>query len=181
MYYGDFLMITGNSIRKNVFLLLVITMLILWGCTKEPEISLPFETIEKIDDPGTGINYQNMDPKLDILISGDDIAEVLEFVSFDSQVVLQELDYDQYIVVAVFQGRKGELGYGVEIQKVTRQGNRIVVHVHFTEHDPNSVSLLMESSPYHLVKLSRDGLQGDFQFVLNVDGKVKIRQDMSIP
>ena len=155
--------------------------LMIMGCAKEQEVVLPFETIEKADTPGTGNNYQGNEPKLEILIDGSEIETVAEYVSPETETILGGVDYDHYFVIAVFQGRKGSTGYGVEIQKIIRGGNRIVIHVYFTEKEPHLPAAAMETSPYHLVKISRDGLQGDFQFILNVDGKVKIRQNLSIP
>jgi PrcB C-terminal len=140
-----------------------------------PEVELAFETIERADIPGTGGEYQGRDPKMSIITRIEEIDALGDTISLSAQDELRKLDFNQYFVIAIFQGLKGTNMYGVDIQQVTKSGNTITIFAHFTERNPELAAAAVNTSPYHVVKVQKDGLQGEFDFFLNVDGEVILK------
>ena len=134
-------------------------------------VELAFETIERSDVPG----IQGEDPKMVIIARGEEIDTLGDTISFSAQDELRNLDFNEYFVIAVFQGLKGTNMYGVDIQRVTKSGNTLTIFAHFTERNPELGAADVNTSPYHLVKVQKNGLQGEFDFFLNVDGQVILK------
>ena len=160
-------------------LLLAAAGAILPGC--RPQIKeLAFETIERAELPGTGGEYQGEDPKMVIITRQEEIDTLGDSISFSAQDELRNLDFNEYFGIAVFQGLKGTNMYGVDIQRVTKSGNTITIFAHFTERNPELAAAAVNTSPYHIVKVQKDGLQGEFDFFLNVDGEVILKASSTL-
>jgi len=151
--------------------------------TKLPgEVDLPFQTIERADTPGTGQNYEGEEPKLIITAEIEEINKIENTVSLDAQKQLHNTDFSEYFPVAVFQGVKPTNMYGAEIRRVSRRGDTVVIYAHFTQRDPEREAADMLTSPYHLVKIRKEGgLQGKIEFILDVDGTVLTQQTHLVP
>jgi hypothetical protein len=145
-----------------------------------PGVELVFETIERADIPGTGGEYQGKDPKMSIIARAEEIDALGDTISLSAQDELRKLDFNQYFAIAVFQGLKGTNMYGVDIQRVTKNGNAITIFTHFTERNPELAAAAINTSPYHIVKVQKDGLQGKFDFFLNVDGEVILKTSSTL-
>ena len=140
-----------------------------------PGVELLFETVERAEISGTGDDYPGKTPNLMVITRAEDVIALGNTVSPSAQDELSKLDYNIYFVLVVFQGIKGTNMYGVDIQRVTRDENRITVFAHFTERDPEMAAADVITSPYHIVKVPRDGLKGEFEFFLNGDGEVILK------
>jgi hypothetical protein len=140
-----------------------------------PGVELAFETIERADIPGTGGEYQGRDPRMVVIASAKEIDALGKTISLSAQDELRKLDFNQYFAIAVFQGLKGTNMYGVDIQQVTKNGNTITIFAHFTERDPELAAASINTSPYHIVKVRKDGLEGELDFFLNVAGEVILK------
>lgn len=182
----------GNSLRIVVGLALLVTLgaaLAYWARIGEQEI--PFETVERVTDIVVfprGMNqsypfslYLGKEPKLVIITETGGISALENNVSPISQERLNNLDFGQYLAVAVFQGFKPTTEYGVEIKRIVRSGNIITFNAHFTKRDPNLQAGDITTSPYHLVKIQKADLHGEFRFILRADGRVIARQIHRIP
>lgn len=165
---------------------LLVILAAMTACGPQPteppqETDLPFETIERADTPGTGQNYEGKEPKLVIIAEAEEIGTLENMVSTTAQTQVHSLNFGQYLAIAVFQGSKGSGGYGTEIQRVARKGNSITVYAHLTERDPQLAAPDVITSPYHLVKVQKSGIQGEDTFILNVDGKVMSQRTHRVP
>ena len=159
-------------------LVLVAVAIIPSGCQGRKEVDLLFETIEKSERS----RYSMPDSKMVIITEAGERNALESIVSLNAQAQLQDLDFDQYFAVAVFQGLKGTNMYGADIQRMARRGDTITVYAHFTERDPELVAADINTSPYHLVKVQKGGtLQGRIEFVLNVDGTMVDQQTHLLP
>ena len=138
-------------------------------------VEIPFETVERTDISGTGDDYPGKTPNLIVITGAEDVIALGNTISPSAQDELSKLDYNIYFVLVVFQGIKGTNMYGVDIQRVIRDENRITVYTHFTERDPQREAGPVVTSPYQIVKVPRNGLQGEFEFVLNGDGEVILK------
>jgi hypothetical protein len=111
-------MITQANLLKAL-LSLIVTVVLLMGSTacKPQETKLPFETLEKRDLPlePDGKHYEGKEPKVFIIASADDIAQLGSTVSRDVRAQLYSLEYTQYLAIAVF---RGLYQYEFEIERI---------------------------------------------------------------
>jgi hypothetical protein len=140
-----------------------------------PGVELAFETIETADFPGTGDEYPGENPRMVIIARAEERDALGDTISLSAQDELRKVDFNQVFVLAVFQGLKGTNMYGVDIQRVTKSGNTITIFAHFTERNPELEASAVNTSPYHIVKVQKDGLQGEFDFFLIVDGETILK------
>jgi len=163
-------------------LLLIIAAIIIFTTRGEKGVAeLPFETIEIAEIPGTGFEYQGLDPNLVIITGKGGIQQLGNTISTTSQSMLETLDFNKYLALVVFQGFKGTTLYGVEVQRITRLRNIVNIYAHFTERDPSIGAGDIVTSPYHIVKIPRQGLKGNIEFILYANGEEAIRQTYTLP
>jgi hypothetical protein len=168
---------------------LTLSVLYLVACqphaTESPSVAelplLPFETIERAEVPDTGQYYQGQNPKLVVITEVREGNAVGNIISIKAQAQLQNLDFNRYFAAVVFQGIVGYVHPGIMIQRISVEGNVITFYVHVLEPVSNERKTMI-TSPYHLVKVRREEeVQGEMEFVLNVDGAVVSRQTRSLP
>jgi hypothetical protein len=162
-------------------LLFIIVASILLSREKQEQVELSFETIEMAEIPGTGYEYPGKEPALVIITKREDVASLGDIVSKQSQLILNSLNFSDYFVITVFQGIKGTTSYGVEIQRIFKKDNVITIYTHFTERDPSLSAGTLMTSPYHIVKIPRQGLFGQMEFILFADGEEIIHQTYNMP
>jgi hypothetical protein len=68
--------------------------------------------------------------------------------------------------IAVFAGAKPTGGFAVEVESVTRDGDRIVVHARFAEPPADAFVIQVLTSPAHLVSIERQQISGVREAVL---------------
>jgi hypothetical protein len=117
------------------------------------EVEIPFETIA-LDEIGVNVEL-GLIPQLILLTSSDDAAKIKDWVKAEVYTQLESLDFEQYAIVALFRGRKPSTNYQTVIERIERQGNRLIVYAQFWEPNPAWESATTETSPYHLVKIDR--------------------------
>ncbi|BAM01517.1 protease complex subunit PrcB family protein [Caldilinea aerophila] len=117
------------------------------------EVEIPFETIA-LDEIGVNVEL-GLIPQLILLTSSDDAAKIKDWVKAEVYTQLESLDFEQYAIVALFRGRKPSTNYQTVIERIERQGNRLIVYAQFWEPNPAWASATTETSPYHLVKIDR--------------------------
>jgi hypothetical protein len=79
--------------------------------------------------------YAGLEP-LVVLITKP--QEIEQLNNLQDQLVLDEiakLDFDRYFVIALFRDRQATTGHDVIIDRVTRRGNKIVIHAQFWQLD----------------------------------------------
>lgn len=156
----------------------------LGGCQKEKEVDLPFETTERADLAGTGEYYKGKEPKLVVVAEAAEIDVLGNTVSLNAQAQLRNLDFDRYFAIAVFQGWRPDLPTpqsGVEVQRIGRKKSTITLYARFYEPIEGYERKLVVISPYHLVKLQKEDMRGEFRFILDVDGATVSQQTHRLP
>lgn len=147
--------------------ILLVALWLLAACAPPPgptptptpeESDLPFETIDQ-SDFGYDYGAHPDEPQRMFLIrSADEIARIPSgWLSRDAEKALAQLDYERYFAIALFRGRFLSSGYDAVMQRVGRRNDELVVHVQFWEPAPYYGVTALETSPYHLVKVMRDG------------------------
>lgn len=148
-----------GSNQFMLFLWILITLAGLSACQPK-EINLPFETIEQRDASGTGQVYKDKQPGLMIIATSKEGTKLDALVTPETRARLQNLNYNADFVIAVFQGRKPTTGYGVQIERITRQGSKVTIYAQFSEPKPDEEKAPEETSPYHLVQVQKVGTWG---------------------
>ena len=143
------------------------------------ETALIFETIEQ--ENGAGSKYNTVEPGIMVISSKEDITS-LPSGSDEAIHKLQELDYENFFALIVFQGRKDSGGYDVQIERVAPVETTINVYAQFNEPKPNEVITLVATSPFHLVKIQKTGEWGqEFLFQVIVGDTIVATLNHFIP
>jgi hypothetical protein len=160
-------MLPTQKLMKTI-VLLAAAMLLLSACRAR---ELPFETIEK--QAGSNI-YEGPDPKLVVIANPGQAPEFDGRISHQAQAALEALDYERYFAIALFQGTKPTTGYSAQIESLRLSDKTITVQADLYDPTKETQPVVVGqgfTSPYHLVKVPREGLQGTYEFVLEVDGE----------
>jgi hypothetical protein len=140
--------------RHQYFLWLTIVVILVAMATCGPrEIELPFATIERSD---LG-DYSIREPRLILVTAPQEIDQLEGLIAQEALDRLAELDFEQYFAVVVFRGTQATSGYDTIIERIARRGDKIVAYVQFWEPSPHYAVLDEATSPYHLVRVRRDG------------------------
>lgn len=152
--------------RYSLWLTIAVVLMGLTACgARETELS--FETIERNDNYSAEEGYGGLEPCVVLVISQDEIERLEGLVSQEALDQLAELDFGQYLVIAVFRSRQATSGYDTVIKRVARQGDKIVVYVQFWEPSPHWEIQSAETSPYHLIRVRQDdGMSHEIKLVL---------------
>lgn len=70
------------------------------------------------------------------------------------------------LYIAVFAGAKRTGGFAVQVERLERDGDRLVVHARFTEPPPGAIVIQVLTSPAHLVSIERARISGVREAVL---------------
>ena len=143
-----------KQLKKYRYCLWLIIVVILIGMTAcgPRETELPFETIERSDYG----DYSIREPRVVLVTSRQEIDQLEGLVSQESLDQLAELDFQQYFAIAVFRGAQATSGYDVIVERVARQGDKMVIYAQFWEPSPHWEILNEVTSPYHLIRVRRD-------------------------
>jgi len=142
------------------------------------ETKLSSETIEQTKSS----RYPGTDPQLQIITESTETRNVVSWISPKAEAQLKSLDYQQYFAIAVFQGRKPDYEYSVEIEAVSRKENTVTIYAQFHEPEPDRERRQMETSPYHLIRIPKEGAWGRYiTFNLSVSGSVLVSLSHYVP
>lgn len=160
-------------------LLLLVHFSLILGACRPNEIELPFETIEQYNYYG---GYDNEEPSLVVVSQPKEIMLLENLAKQTALDELRTLDFSKSFAIAVFQGWRPTTGYGVEIERITRQGDTVTIYAQFQEPKPDEEKGAAETSPSHLVRVKKiDDWGQDILFNLVVDESIIISLTHFIP
>jgi len=180
---------------KWLLLLMVFSLASLAACGIQ-EKDLTFQTVAsgegQIIISGENVGrplrrgYWGKDPDLLVITSPTQIDMPPADVQLGSDLAdqLRAIDYSDSFVVVVLRGYLGgsSLDYTVDIQQVTRSGNRVVLQTHLGVPKPGSVINNLTSSPYHAITVSKEGRWAqEIQFILKVDERTVKELTIFVP
>jgi len=119
-------------------------------------IEILFETIA-LNEGGANIDIDtvSIEPKLFLLTDFEQLAEIKTWVNPQTLTILQQVDFQQESVIALFRGRKPSANYQAIIEHIKQYDNRLIVHAQFWEPNPQLESAAEITYPYHLVKIAK--------------------------
>jgi hypothetical protein len=68
---------------------------------------------------------------------------------------LSDIDFDEYMVIAVFQGWQSSGGYSIEVTKIIEKRDAIEVFVTETSPGPHVAVPAVITHPYHIIKVQK--------------------------
>ncbi|MEZ4864616.1 MAG: protease complex subunit PrcB family protein [Caldilineaceae bacterium] len=120
---------------------------------------IPFETLS-LNETGEGVKVMLVTNETQLLIvtSSDQVVGLQQMVSAEDFAQLHQVDYQSQAVIALFRGVQGSNGYQTIIQRVSREGDRLVVHAELWSPSPYYAATTALTYPYHLIKLAKADL-----------------------
>lgn len=136
--------------------------------------SLSFDILSNaVFSPG----YDGNIPNLRIIDSEDEISPVSKALLEEDQKLIRGIDFQSFFVVVIFQGEEPGTGYEVLTQSVTLLNNHMMfINAVFKEPKPGEASGAIVTHPYEIIKISKEGLSGEYQFVLTSNGRIMAKE-----
>ena len=118
--------------------------------------SLAFETVA-LNESGTNIDVNHMRDEIQLLLllSSDDITFIQDQVNPETLLQLHNINFNEYVVIALFRGRKPSDNYQTMIERIFQKEDELAIQAQFWEPNPQWMSADAITSPYHLVKVAR--------------------------
>jgi hypothetical protein len=147
-------------------LTLLVVLTALAACAREVELA--FETIEQDDSHSAAEGLGSAESHAIIIAARDEIPELRGLVSQRALDQVENTDFQEYFVVALFRGRRATGGYSTIIQRVTKKEDTIVIYAQFWEPAPYYEVINAATAPYHLIKVNRyDGVDPQTKLVVH--------------
>lgn len=148
-----------NLLLKSIFILLFAILLIGASCQQDNTIEQPaveateieFETI----DQGT---LSTLEKAENFIIENNDEWQEL-WVKVTGNLLsaedAPEINFDEYIIIAVAMGQKNTGGHSININKITADDENVNVYIEEIKPETGSVTTQALTYPYHMVKIEK--------------------------
>ena len=162
---------------KWLLLCLVLLIVTLSGCTeKRVEINqtqisptqsvlpplnknvsvIAFDSIDK----GNSFTAEIEKPTIFVAGSRDEASQFIRWMeNIDVVSRIEKVDFNTNFVIAVFRGKMGNSGYGIEVQSISIYSGVVQLAVNLTDPAPGQAVADVISYPYHIILLPREKLQ----------------------
>lgn len=145
-------------VRFILILLTTVKMLVACHMNAAPplqpgEVNVPFETMAQ-DQWGVDHDPSHREPKLFLLATKEELPQVKDLVDQKVMRQLEQVDFQQYMIVALFRGTKPSSNYQTTITRLTQKDNELIVYAQFWEPNTAYASATAYTSPYHIIKLA---------------------------
>jgi hypothetical protein len=127
---------------------------------------LEFETIELTDAPSTPYMYKGQEPNVFVITKTDNIKELEEIISRSSLEELNNIDFDTHFVLAIFRGVTPSDLYYIEVKRIDLREGTMIIDVDLSEGPLDVERSGIAETPYHIIKLSKDQLFGEYTIEL---------------
>ena len=156
------------------FILLLLAAGWLVACQSEDH-PLAFEPIVQealggVDSP----YYGHAQPVFEVVTTAEEVEALKGSIQIWTLEALRSVDFDRYFAVIVFHRQIGWMPHspeGLVVEQVTRRGDEVIISATFYDDPNNVVRGQIVSSPYQVVKIEKEEVQGEIDFVVNVDGQ----------
>lgn len=116
--------------------------------TNTPENSIDFSTLKE--------GYQNeIKTKQERVITTSEEWADLWTEMFPTEMIASAIDFEEKMIIAVFQGEKNTGGYSIEITEIIEKDNSLKVYIKETVPGENCILTQALTSPYHIVELDK--------------------------
>lgn len=142
----------------------VVGVLLLAGLTvtldecSSPPKEIPFETVKKdpnFDLLGPASQTMKDEPWLIVMSQHEEVAQLdASFVAPEVLTQLRGLDFDKLLAIVVFQGRKPSTGWGIEVNRIEKKRDDVILDTHFQQLWER-VGRDVVTLPYHAITLQK--------------------------
>lgn len=159
--------------RKPFFLsalYLAMGVVLLAACAAPPNTCPPlkpggvefkFETVDQ------NVYSEAIETDVFLITGSQDVYQLEELLYEDAFTQLVNVNYDDFSAVTVFQGHKNTGGYKVTIERLSVQEHELSICATFLEPGPHQPVGNIETSPYHIIKVSKTDLSSFSVVVLH--------------
>ena len=183
--WSVFLMRNMTIVQMRTSVGIVLTLLafsaLVSGCIPQEE-PLTWEKLS--EDWGAPVEYMYKEnaPRAVVIIDQDSANSLRNQLRPSHLDLIAKTDFSVYLIVVIYQGRKGSTGYSVEVTNVQRKDRTITIDAQFHEPAPRDLTNPLVTSPYYVLKIKKTpGLKDEFTFVLIVNEQEVTRQTHRIP
>jgi hypothetical protein len=110
-------------------------------------------------------------PRLSVITSQEEIGSVEKWLRPEHLPLIQNVDYNESLVLIIFSGYRGENKQGIVINQIVKNGNVVTLSVSFTTPAEGEVRNPLITSPYLILEIQRMDLPENPKFILIADGK----------
>ena len=126
-------------------------------------VELPFETVVRASDSF----YEDKQPEVMVIANQDQVRDLSVTLWPELLSEVSTVDFSNYFVVVAFHGFRPDGCCHIEVKQLVRQDKQVDVYAYFTEKPPGAPRTAATISPFHAVKVRKEGSWGDeFTFVL---------------
>ena len=154
------------------------------GCTEgDRQIDLAFSEIVRVEN-----NYDvttrasSRSPSLIIASRAEDVSQFTNLVDVSDLDTLTSTDFSKEFLVLARLGNQSSARFSITVDRISRRGDTISIRAVVGRPNPNMATETLETSPYHLVRVSKIGEWNDnFDFLLEIEGATVASMTQYIP
>ncbi len=147
-------MFTKNKIIAITIITLFAAGLFVWGgCARQEQREVDFETLS------AGYYSQVSEPSHYVIEDQQEFQQVWGKIEEGSP---PDINFENHMVVAVFQGEKPTGGFEITIESVIEANGRLQVYVQETAPGPDDMVTQALTYPYHMVRVDAAEKPVDF-------------------
>ncbi|MBT4541311.1 protease complex subunit PrcB family protein [Candidatus Woesearchaeota archaeon] len=135
--------------KKILTILLLISILLISSCSDQ---KLTFETIHIKNSKG---HEEKENYVIKNSLEWNNLLDVVSPLRLYINPDLPDINFEEEMVIAVFQGSQPSSGYSIEITKIIEKDNSIEIIVKEKSAPKNQLVLTMVTEPYHIVKVKK--------------------------
>ena len=141
--------------------------------TKLPGDSVPWNELVfyNIGQTNYKATKEEDQPRLSVIKSQEEIGPVVKWIRPEHLPLIQNVDYDEKLVIIIFSGYRGENKQGIEITQIVKKGNAVTLSVSFTSPTEGEVRNPLVTSPYLILDVKKMDIPENPTFFLIADGK----------
>jgi hypothetical protein len=110
-------------------------------------------------------------PRLSVITNQKEITPIKKWVMPEHLPLIQNVDYNEAVVLIIFSGYRGEYPLGIEINQIVKSGNGLTLSVSFTAPAEGEPRGQIITSPYLILEIKRMNLPENPKFILVANGK----------
>jgi len=114
----------------------------------------PFQSIVK----GYRLGSAMSEPTLIVAYDEATMNDLISQLSAKDQLLVEEVDIEKELIIAVFEGVKPSGGFSLTIENMFVSDDKLTVKLLLQENDPDFPKIEAVTTPYHVVKVDRDTL-----------------------
>jgi hypothetical protein len=110
-------------------------------------------------------------PRLSVISNQKEITFIKKWIMPEHLHLIQNVDYNEAVVLIIFSGYRGEYPLGIAINQIMKNGNVVTLSVSFTAPAEGEPRGQIITSPYLILEIQRMNLPENPKYILVANGK----------